>query len=379
MSDFYCPLPFRHAYVDSTGVAACCQTPRYQVSIDEWLTHPALIDLQQQLLNGQQPDQCIGCVKSEQNFNTSLRTAALRDYDNQIFQDTKIDFVDFRSINICNFKCRSCNPTFSHGIAQETNHHKELQRFFGVPAQGKTVSVTDTNIDWIMNNLGSLNRLMLTGGEPTAIPGLRDLISKIQKEYPDIWVMITTNASFEDNFWFDITDNLSNLHWTVSIDAVGPAAEIVRHGSKWPVIERNVAWLARHARSLDINSVVSNLTVFGLKPLLEFGIRMQELSRLPGGNQGDQGCRHQFYVCQRPDHLAATNLTEELLPAASEYLKSCLNLPLDSEQSTMLHGLIQQIESAQFDPALWNQSKLYNETLDQIRNENYLTLYEAQL
>lgn len=379
MSKWYCPLPFRHAYIDSTGIAACCQTPRYQVSLDEWPTHPELLKLQQELLNGNISKACQGCAQQESKFGTSLRTDSNRDYNNQVFTDTKLDFIDFRSVNICNFKCRSCNPVFSHGITQEINKYPALQKFLGPPPTSKTVSVTDVNIDWIMRNLGSLKRIMFTGGEPTVIPGVRELIKKIKQDHKDVMIMITSNASFQDDFWFEITEQLPNLHWTVSIDAVGPAAEIVRHGSDWTVIDRNVTWLAQHAQSLDINSVVSNLTVFGMKPLLEFGRRMQHLSITPSGRHGDLGCRHQFFVCQRPYHLAADNLSEELLPLAVDYLESCLSLDLDDEQRNMLTGLIGQINSAKFDSTLWESSQSYNQILNQIRHENHLTLYKAQL
>ena len=379
MTSWYCPLPFRHAYVDSTGISACCQTPRYQVTLDEWSTQPELIALQQELLAGNKPDACKACVQHEQSYGTSLRTNSNRDYDNQIFTNTQIEFIDFRSVNICNFKCRSCNPVFSHGIAQEINRYPELEQFFGPPPATKTVSVTDANIDWIMRNLGSLKRIMFTGGEPTVIPGVRDLINVIKREHKDIAVLITSNASFQDDFWFEITEQLPNLHWTVSVDAVGPAAEIVRHGSDWPIIERNVTWLAQHANSLDINSVVSNLTVFGLKPLLEFGRRMQQLSITPNGRHGDLGCRHQFFVCHRPDWLTADNWPEDQQARVLAYLDLCLELDLDDEQKNTVTGLSEQIKSSVFNPRLWNRTQLYNQTLNQIRNEDHLTLYKEQL
>jgi hypothetical protein len=379
MTSWYCPLPFKHAFIDSTGIAACCQTPRYQVSLDEWPTHPHLVKLQQELLAGNKPATCKICIHKEQQYGTSLRIDSNRDYNNQIFEQHQIDFIDFRSINICNFKCRSCFPQFSHGITQEINNYPELQRFFGQPPESKTVSVTDVNIDWVMRNLGSLKRIMFTGGEPTVIPGVKDLIKLIKKDYKDIAVLITSNASFQDDFWFEITQQLPNLHWTVSIDAVGSAAEIVRHGSDWAVIENNVSWLAQHAVSLDINSVVSNLTVFGLKPLLEFGRRMQHLSITPVGRHGDLGCRHQFFVCQRPYWLTADNWPEDQQARILTYLKSCLELDLDDEQKNMVTGLSAQIKSSVFDPEIWNQTQSYNQTLNQIRNENHLTLYKEQL
>jgi sulfatase maturation enzyme AslB (radical SAM superfamily) len=379
MSDWYCALPFKHAYIDSPGISACCQTPRFDTTMQNWLDHPELIKLQKTLLEGKQPDVCKGCVKQEERTGRSLRTDSNRDYDNKIFTSTDIDFIDFRSQNICNFKCRSCNPISSHGIAHEVNSYPELKNFFPVVPSGKIASVSDTNIDWIMANLGSLKRIMLTGGEPTVIPGVRDLIKKIKNEYKDVMILITSNASFQDDFWFEITSELINLHWTVSIDAVGTSAEIVRHGSDWSVIERNVSWLAQHSNSLNINSVVSNLTVFGLKPLLEFGRRMQYLSISPLGRHGDIGCRHQFHVSQRPYWLNASNWPEDFKNRLLPYLESCLALDLDSEQHNMVLNLIKQIKESTFDPLLWKNTQSYNLSLDRIRQQNHLSLYQEQI
>jgi hypothetical protein len=106
---------------------------------------------------------------------------------------------------------------------------------------------------------------------------------------------------------------------------------------------------------------------------------MQQLSVTPIGRHGDLGCRHQFFVCQRPYLLAADNLSEELQPQAVAYLESCLGLDLDDEQRNMLEGLINQIKSSKFNSALWDRSQSYNQVLDQIRNENYLTLFKTQI
>lgn len=379
MTTWYCPLPFKHAFIDSTGVGACCQTPRYPVSVSQWIEHPELKKLQQAFLSGKQPQQCQACVTSEQQQGRSLRTDATNDYNNEIFETANIDFVDFRSYNICNFKCRSCSPHFSHRIFQEANKHTELKQFLGRDVSTKTVSVSDDNVDWIIDNLGNLKRIMFTGGEPTLIPGVQDLITKIKNDHKEIMIMITSNASFEDDFWFEITRQLPNLHWTVSVDAVGGPAEIVRHGTNWSTVEKNVTWLSKNSPSLDINSVVSNLNVFCLKPLLEFGRRMQKISMTPTGRHGDLGCRHQFFICQRPYYLAADNWPEHLKTQVLSYLELCLTLNLDSEQENMVSGLLAQIQTNVFDHDLWNKTQSYNAILNRIRNENHLALYHPQL
>jgi len=379
MSDnFYCPLPFKHAFIDSTGVAACCQTPRYKVSLDEWVSHPKLLELQQAILNNKVANVCQGCVKQEDLQGQSLRTNSLRDYNDKRFTETDIDFIDFRSFNICNFKCRSCNPEFSHGIGQEVKKNPKLERYFGSAPESKTVSVDDENVNWIKANLHSLKRIMFTGGEPTRIPGVKLLIEQIKNNYPGVQVLITSNASFQDDFWYDLTRTFHNLHWTVSIDAIGDAASIIRHGSNWDIIEKNVRWLAKHSYSLDINTVVTNLNIFHLGKILEFGREMQKQSATPLGKNGDLGCRHQFFVCTRPYYLSADNLSKDLLASANIYLQELTTLDLDDEQSQMLDGLIQQISNASYDANLWEKQHDYNLQLDNMRNENHKILYEVQ-
>jgi sulfatase maturation enzyme AslB (radical SAM superfamily) len=117
---------------------------------------------------------------------------------------------------------------------------------------------------------------MLTGGEPTYIPQVKYLLEKIVYDNYDLDVLITTNASFTDNFWFELTRKFKRLHWTISLDAVGPAAEIIRHGTDWSTIENNIVWLSTHAHSLNFNTVVSNLNVLHLKPLLKFVNQMKK-------------------------------------------------------------------------------------------------------
>ena len=375
VADWYCPLPFRHTYVDSTGVAACCQTPRQPVSLDQWSTTPYLKNLQQQILQGNMPEVCAGCQQQENTQGRSQRTDSQRDYNYQRLVDTKIDFVDYRASNICNFKCRSCEPAFSHGIAAEARNNTVLADYYP-KINTKTVSIDADNIEWVRKNFTQINRLMITGGEPTYMPEIRLLVENIVYDQLDIDIMITTNASFVDDFWCEATRLYPKLHWTVSLDAVGPAAEIVRHGTKWSVVERNVRWLSQHAASMDINTVVTNLNVMQLVPLLTFVHEIQQESRTPRGRHGDQGCRHQFHVSQRPYYLAVDNLSQELQDRAIRHLTQCLTLDLDAEQARTIHGVLAQVQQAEFDSALWQRSVVFNAELDRIRGQNHLSLYD---
>lgn len=378
MTDWYCQLPFRHVYVDSDGLAPCCQLPRQNTTLDQWPTNAKLLRLQQDHLSGEPSAACTSCYQSESRYGISLRLEANQDYNNKKFDSTNIDFVDFRSINICNFRCRTCNPKFSNGIAQETNKIPELVEFFHTADIPKTLSVSSANTDWILHNLPTLKRIMFTGGEPTRIAEVRNIIEQVHRHYPEIQILITTNASFEDDFWFDISHDL-NVHWTVSVDAVGPRAAIVRHGSDWQRIAHNVSWLCANAASVNINSVISSLNVFGLAPLLEFGRQMYTLSLPPQGRHGDQGCRHQFHVCQLPYYLAAVNWPPELQAKALQYVQNCAQLDLLPQQHDLVQRLVTSIKNNIFDEKIWQQGERYNQILDQARNQNHKILYEPQV
>jgi hypothetical protein len=109
------------------------------------------------------PSVCSGCQQQERTQGRSLRTDSQRDYNYQRFVDTKIDFVDYRASNICNFKCRSCEPAFSHGIAAEARNNTVMANYYPV-IDTKTVSIDAANIEWVRDNLVQINRLMITGG-----------------------------------------------------------------------------------------------------------------------------------------------------------------------------------------------------------------------
>ena len=370
---WYCPLPFKHAYVDSTGVAACCQTPRHPIPLRDWSTSTYLQQLQTTILSGDTPEVCVGCVKQEQTQGRSLRTDALKDYNYQRFTETAIDFVDYRSNNICNFKCRTCEPRFSHGIASETKHNNTLQKFYAVIAD-KTVHVDQQHAEWIYENIDIINRLMFTGGEPTRMPEVRKIVESAIYQNQSADILITTNASFTDHFWYEATRTHKKLHWTASIDAVGDAAELIRHGTDWKQVEKNVRWLSSHSVSMDVNTVVSNLHVLHLKPLLEFVLDIQQESRYPRGLHGSNGLRHQFHVCHRPYYLSADNWPDQLKLKAIDHLQDCLTLPLDSEQTSTITGLLHTITHSKFDQKLWDQGQQFNNELDKIRNQNHTGL-----
>jgi len=375
MNEWYCPLPFKHAFVDSTGVGVCCKTPKQAIDLTQWAHSKYVKNIQQQMLNGQVPTICESCVSEEKMTGRSLRTDSQQDYNHQKFVETDIDFVDYRANNICNFKCRSCFPIFSHGIANETKNSTILQKFHR-STDKKIVNINDANTEWIDQNLKQIKRLMLTGGEPTRMPEIKSIIEKIAYDKLGTQILITTNASFEDDFWYELTRLHENLHWTVSLDAVGAAAEIIRNGTDWKVVEKNARWLASHASSMNVNTTITHLNILQLGPLLQFVKELQQESVYPKGRHGEQGLRHQFIITPNPPHLSVDCLPPDLRTRALAHLNKCLELDLDLEQKQIIDGLLTHLKQANFNSSQWQRSLEFNQELDRIRGENYMELYD---
>lgn len=369
----YCPLPFKHIFVEPRGVKPCCS---YSItsdsSIAEWIKSDSLRDLQKNILDNKIDPGCQHCLQKESINGISTRLSALQDYQNEKFYTTSIDYIDYRSSNICNFKCRSCEPFFSNGIANEINKHKSLANFFSVPDRKiAPTSITDKN--WIIDNIRSIKRLMFTGGEPTKIPEVRLIIEHIaQLENVETNLLITSNGSFTDSYWEDITKKLRNIHWTMSVDAVGNPAEIIRHGTVWSVVAKNVEKMFDIAQSVNIGTIVTNLNILHLSELFDFANQLHKKyqSRANGGTQ-------LIEICQFPNYMSPYNLPDELKDLAisrlSQYSNSRQNL--QESQIHVIETLIYNLKIRVFDIELWNKFQEYNNALDKIRGEDHHMLF----
>jgi sulfatase maturation enzyme AslB (radical SAM superfamily) len=178
-----------------------------------------------------------------------------------------------------------------------------------------------------------------------------------------------TNGSFRDPYWLDIAAEMPNLNFTISIDAVGPAAELIRHGTQWSQIERNILYLAERAHSLNFSTVITSLNLFHLMPLFAF---VESIQRLPGPANG----RSQFIqVCNHPRDLTPVNWPEDLKTQALDYIDQTILTVTDTVTLCILDEIHRNISSNAFDTELWLTGERYNYELDRIRNQDHRSLY----
>ncbi len=364
----YCPLPFRHVFIEPRGIKPCCSfTETAKMTVTQWLSSDRLRHLQQNILSGSIDSGCADCIRNEQQHGVGTRLGALQHYGSTPVSNTDIDYVDYRSSNVCNFRCRSCEPYFSNGIAQDVRQSEFLQTLYQIPPE-KTATVSDKQ--WILDNISTIDRLMFTGGEPTLLPEVKEIVNRIRRDQLDTKIIMITNGSFRDPWWLEIASTMPNVNFTVSLDAVGPAAEIIRHGTSWSQIERNVLYLANHGHSVNFSTVITQLNFFQLGPLLAFINIVRKFNDRPNG-------RTQFIqICNHPRYFSPINWPDHMRPAAIDYLDCLLALDFVDSARDVLADLRNNIIQHEFDSDAWTTAQRVNLELDVLRKQDHTWLFD---
>ena len=209
----------------------------------------------QQFLNGEEPDMCERCFREEKSGVESARQKLnkrwLGSFDPESEKASSVRYIDLRLGNLCNLKCRMCNPYASSKWIDEWNSivgsaelvpnnelsESETQRL-------KKLDWPDKDSTWenLKPIIDTVEEIYLTGGEP--------LLSLKQKELLDH--LIESGAS--KNIKLKYNTNLTVLpedivsRWAsfkvvicnVSIDGVGELDEYIRFPTKWSVVESNL-------------------------------------------------------------------------------------------------------------------------------------------
>lgn len=361
MKNSFCSLPNVHVFVQPQGVKPCCAYSIISTqSIQEFWYGQEL-----NTISSNSPG-CKLCQQKELQTGQSTRLEANSAWAAWNKQSTPV-YLDLRISNLCNYSCRSCEPDFSSVIDQELKLNPELKKFYRGSDQ-KIQYVDQNNLEYVLSILPRLKQLRFAGGEPTHQPEVKKIIQHIiDHDLKHIDIQITTNGSFNDDFWLGVIQQLPNIHWTLSLDGVEEVAELIRHGTRWNRVLDNLNFLGKNAHSLLINTTVSNLNIMHLTPLIEL-VNQVRLSNLDQRN----GCDHMFQAVFAPSWMSPWNLTDELRPAAQLKCQEYQKLSPDSAE--LWSNIHDNLTTVPFDPVLWNRHLEFNSSLDRIRGEDYASV-----
>ena len=337
MSKTFCILPWMHLATNASGnLRICCNsTPGenfirrpdgsayklHRDDLEEAWNSEVYKTIRQQMLDGERPEMCTRCFREEDAGVRSARQA----WNDKWQEDVKytvdapfdIKYVDLRLGNLCNLKCRMCNPYASNQwvkewelveTALEPNEYDRLKSM-NWPEKEKTwenlFSIADT-----------VEEIYLTGGEPTIIQEQHKLLDyfidkgtshKIKLKY-------NTNLTNVPKHLIDKWSKFKRVQLNCSIDATGKLDRYIRYPSNWDKIVENFGTVRQLDNvDIEIHCTVQMYNILHLDKLIEWA--------LPYGH------KIYFNILNHPEYLNIRCLPIQLKNLAQIRLAQYTDLP----------------------------------------------------
>lgn len=290
VSKTFCVLPWMHMAVTTTGIMrVCCNsTPGmnhimksdgkpYRINrddVEEAWNSESYRSIRRQLLAGERPAMCHPCFREEDSGIRSPRIGW-----NQRWGDVKMEYteeapfairyVDLRLGNLCNLKCRMCNPhSSSMWLKDWSDSEKSLGPHGGEIELSEEEYERLRSMDWytrpetwqnIYKLADSLDEIYLTGGEPTLIEQQHMLLDYLieNNKAGNIKLKYNTNLTNVPRSLLDKWMRFREIRLNCSIDATGQLNRYIRFPSDWSKIEENF----RIVRALPNSSMQLHCTV----------------------------------------------------------------------------------------------------------------------
>lgn len=282
MNDFFCPAPWNSIFYHTNKAAVCCiSSKKFDMSPVEFLNSDYLKDLRQKFLNNEFDDTCTGCRDLEKQGLQSIRKHMLRGYG--VNTIPKLEYMELRASNLCNFQCTICNAENSSSIGDQV------------------LNITDKNWNEIMDMSLQLKALTLTGGEPMLIKFYYELLDHlILNNKTDINLRIYTNGSVYNPKFIEKI-NKFNTTLYISIDAVGKTAEELRIGTNWQTVSSNIELFLKEPINICLHSTISNTGLLDVYALSEYFVKIKN---------DNPKCRFNIHTVLRPKDLSVYSIHE---------------------------------------------------------------------
>jgi len=304
VSDTFCVLPFMHVATNAAGsYRVCCNSnPNtnqilqengkpykiYKHDLDEVWNSPTYTKIRQQFIEGERPDMCSRCFREEDAGIVSARSGFNEKWMNNdvvVAAEIPVDvkYVDLRLGNLCNLKCRMCNPWASSMWIKDWNKVVPTAQL-DPPNKLDTEQLEFMNTmtewpDWQKTGITfteiahTVEEIYLTGGEPTlAVSQYKLLDYCIENDLASgIRLKYNTNLTNVPPKMIEYWSHFKRVQLNCSIDAVGDRDRYIRYPSSWSKVVENFDAL----RKLDnvyiqIHCTVQALNVCALHEIIEF-------------------------------------------------------------------------------------------------------------
>ncbi|MEQ1723705.1 MAG: twitch domain-containing radical SAM protein [Pseudobdellovibrio sp.] len=385
----YCVLPWIHLATHPQGDASLCCRVDYKDgrgmsydnfsegksfynlnrnSIQQIINSDSFKEARLQMLNGERPLACSGCYKDE-----DLGLVSKRMRENEIFKlnrdelaklteangeiQPRIEYAELRLGNLCNLKCRTCNPNSSSKWSADYGPMQDSLGFVRKYDLKANFKWAESDIFWkeFLASSKDLKQLYINGGEPTLIKQHWLFLERLVELglSTNIEIKYNINSTYLPHNAFTILKNFKSVSVGVSIDDIEKRNSYIRHGSDWNEVIKNLLSISAAGFHVAIEQTVSAYNVYYLDEMEAFCTK---------NNLG-----YGLNFVYDPEYLSVKCIPEN---AKIKILNKLYN-KLSDKWFTEVKAHLSEKSSDE----LWYQFNKYNEYLDKVRNESFQTAF----
>jgi len=326
------------------------------------------------LQNGIEHENCTKCWQKEK-----IGIKSKRQISNEIYKHnnkTTPQYIDLKWGNVCNLKCRHCNPwTSSKWIKEWYAADKRNQEYNDYLSEFKTTQKSyhkdnkenfhDTFFDWFSNS----EQLMLYGGEGMYVGAIQEMFLHAIDvgTAKDIDIYINTNGTIYSEKWIEIFKQFRSVRMAFSIDGVQDNFEYIRSGAQWDqVLENYKKYSAISNIQTQIVTTVFTLNVHDIVDIIH--TLHNELHTMPAVNfvYGPEWWDIRILPNDAKQHIVQrnNNKLDELKQELTAEVYESLHQQVDQVQKFLLDTVDDSANKYQ-------TMKQWICSIDRTRNENF--------
>ena len=268
ISSSYCVYPFINVHTNTDGrCKLCCHVyGEDYIQVDgkdavlgktKWSNiwnSDYMEDVRSKMLSGGRVKECDRCFEHEAKGLQSSRQWANENYTAPTLHSNPTH-LELRLGNKCNLKCNSCWSVSSNQIYKERKKmlakEKKIPEWLYYQWKHEIKSVEEHDWAWyetqdfrdfVDDVAPTLERLYLTGGEPTMIDANEYVLNKlVEVGNKDCYVAWTTNMTTWPEGFYDKLEFFDSSEVQMSIDGYGSHNMYIRYPTDWNKVEENFA------------------------------------------------------------------------------------------------------------------------------------------
>lgn len=342
---------------------------------DAW-NSPTRKQIQQDLDAGIQHSNCDACWEVENTNGVSRRLATnIVDLDLESTTNDVPLLLDLKLGNICNLKCRTCNPMVSsrwysdwwHVYEKSRNRYQDYNEYLDAMYLDGRKSYDNTNNafwDELQKKLPHAVYIDIYGAEPMMIDKLFDILqySVDQGFSKNQTLHFNTNGSIWNEKYVNILTKFKKLYVDVSIDGLYKQYDYLRHGSTWENTRANFdRWTALRKLNNNIQlGVIVTVSTFNIYYLDEIFDYFNNIGFNIGLNEA-----------HKPDNICAKFLPIDAKHTIAAKLRSSQNESFINRLEPIISYMMGSRTDSETGKDHWNEFIRATQEIDVRRKENF--------